>query len=129
VELVALRTRLDRLELFLPVRWCCLQRHVVSADSTGVRCCSTASATATSSGSSSRSCTSVGVPRALSLKRSSQVRHPECETLESSTGEIACLTGDHGGVLHVDHGEENIDLRGAGVLVLGAVIASSAPGA
>ena len=30
-------------------------------------------------------------------------------------GEVACLTGNHGGVLHVDHGEEDINAHGAGV--------------
>jgi hypothetical protein len=29
VEIVEFRIQLDRLELFLPVRRCCLQRHVV----------------------------------------------------------------------------------------------------
>jgi len=43
-------------------------------------------------------------------------------------GEVACLTGDHAGVLQVDHGEKNVKRRGAGVLVTGAVTASSAPG-
>ena len=33
-----------------------------------------------------------------------------------------------GGVLHVDHGEEDINRREAGVLVIGAITASSAPG-
>jgi len=39
--------------------------------------------------------------------------------------EVACLTTNHGGVLHVHHGEEHI--KGHGAVIIG-VTASSEPG-
>jgi hypothetical protein len=38
------------------------------------------------------------------------------------------LTGGQGGVLHMDHGEVDINGHPAGGLVIGGVTASSAPG-